>query len=118
MREFEGGATRDTDEGKIDPDGYLSPEALNAFFDYMKRNQTCADGSKRGSDNWKSGKGIPQEVYVKSLFRHFFTAWTIYRDGKAHTTEEMVEALCGIWFNTQGLLHEILKGEGDGTGGV
>jgi hypothetical protein len=107
MREFDGGATRDGDEGKIDPDGYLSPEALGAFFAYMQKHQTCADKSTRSSSNWKAG--IPREVYLKSLWRHFFTAWTIYRDTKDHTREEMIEALCGVMFNTQGLLHEILK---------
>lgn len=107
MREFEGGATRDTEEGKIDPDGYLSPEVLREFFAYMQQHQTCADGTKRSSDNWKAG--IPKEVYLKSLWRHFFSAWSIYRDRESHTTDEMIEALCAVMFNTMGLLHEVLK---------
>lgn len=97
MRNFETGATRDTDENKIDYEGFLSPQALERFGQYMLVHQTQADGKKRESDNWK--KGIPQEAYKKSLIRHVFDFWKT-------PTEELA---CAIIFNIQGWLHEELK---------
>lgn len=102
MRKFETGATRDTDTGKIDFEGFLSPVALEAYGVYMMNNQLQADGKLRASDNWQ--KGIPIEAYMKSAWRHFFTSWKHYRKGVDYT-----EDLCALMFNIQGLLHENLK---------
>lgn len=103
VRSFPSGATRDTDQGKIDPEGFLSPVALDAFFAYMHKHRTQSDGSLRSSDNWQ--KGIPVDAYMKSAWRHFFTVWRGYRGAGVQT-----EDLCALLFNVQGLLHEHLKG--------
>lgn len=106
VRAFETGATRDTAADKIDPEGFLSPLVLEAFAQYMHRHRVQSDGSLRTSDNWQ--KGMPRDVYMKSLFRHFLAAWKSHR-GWTHDDEPSLEdSLCGILFNTMGYLHETL----------
>ena len=103
MREFDTGATRDTDEGKWDYEGFLCPKVLQAYADYMHQNRIQADGGMRSSDNWQ--KGIPKDAYMKSMWRHFMDVWCCHRKIKAG----MVAALCALLFNVMGMLHEILK---------
>lgn len=105
MREFTTGATRNTDEDKIDFEGFLSPLALEEFAKYMHTHRIQADGKLRDSDNWQ--KGIPMEAYMKSMYRHFFDTWKNYRG--LETPEEQITNLCGMLFNVQGMLHELLK---------
>jgi hypothetical protein len=107
MRTFKTGATRDTDTGKHDPEGFLHPLVLNRFNEYMHQNRVQKDGSLRDSDNWQ--KGIPRTAYVKSMWRHFHDVWLWHR-GYGHKSKEAVEvALCGLMFNAMGLLFEILR---------
>ena len=108
MRTFSTGATRGTDSGKPDYEGYLSPMALVRFGEYMTAHRVQADGAIRESDNWQ--KGIPRDQYIKSAFRHFVTWWVLHRSGVAN--EALEEALCAVWFNVQGYLHETLKAPG------
>ena len=103
MREFETGANRDLDDTKLDLEGFLCPAVLQRFGEYMHKKRETAAGV-RDSDNWQ--KGMPLEVYMKSLFRHFHNLWLNHR-GIGQTDIE--EDLCGIMFNTMGYLHEILK---------
>lgn len=107
MRQFETGATRDTEEGKLDYEGFLSPYALTAFAKYMDDNRVQADGSVRDSDNWQ--KGIPSDVYMKSMFRHFMEVWSLHRKPRTGIdySPEMTKALCALLFNVQGYLHEL-----------
>lgn len=109
MREFESGATRNDDSNKIDYDGFLSPLAVRRFGEYMHKHRVQADGELRDSDNWQ--KGIPQDKYRKSLFRHFIDFWSMHRGWIDSTDEgeDMEALLCAILFNAQGLLHEIIK---------
>lgn len=107
MRQFESGATRDSDEGKPDYEGFLSPQVLRAYGDYMHKHRKQADGQLRDSDNWK--KGIPRDAYMKSMWRHFVDVWEI------HTTDSIdslgqTEALCALLFNVMGYLHELENG--------
>jgi hypothetical protein len=111
-RIFETGATRDTDDGKIDYEGFLSPTALERFGEYMHRHRVKADGSLRASDNWT--RGIPTEQYVKSLLRHTIELWKWHRTGrltpkKPNDPQNIEEVLCAILFNAFGILHELLK---------
>jgi len=106
MRYFDTGATRDTDEAKLDFEGFLSPETLEAFAKYMHKHRKQADGKLRDSDNWQ--KGIPFSAYMKSKWRHFFDTWKFHRQGR-ELSDEMIDALCAEWFNVQGYLHELLK---------
>ena len=103
MRYFDTGATRDSDDGKLDFEGFFSPYAMYRFAEYMHQHRHQADGHLRASDNWQ--KGIPQEAYMKSLFRHFMELWLRWRD-KCDDQQAFQDALCAILFNAQGLLHE------------
>ena len=106
MRQFETGATRDSDENKLDFEGFLSPIAVRRFAEYMHVHRKQADGALRDSDNWQ--KGIPVTAYMKSLIRHTFELWLTWRrDG---VVDE--ELLCAIWFNVQGALYESLQRRG------
>ena len=106
LREFSSGATRDTDIGKHDFEGYLSPLVLNRFGEYMTKHRKQSDGSLRASDNWQ--KGIPEDQYMKSAWRHFMEWWTLHRS--TYIRDELIEeALCALLFNVMGYLHEWLK---------
>lgn len=105
VRTFDTGANRDSDTGKLDFEGFYSPLVMEAFATYMNFNRELADGSIRASDNWQ--RGMPLDVYVKSGWRHFFDWWREHRGWP--TKEGLVWALCGLLFNVQGYLHEILK---------
>lgn len=112
MREFESGATRDSDDGKLDYEGFLSPMALERYAEYMHSHRVQSDGNLRDSDNWQ--QGMPKSVYVKSMFRHFMDVWMNHRgivvvDKKDGHTVDTEEALCGLIFNAFGLLRELVK---------
>jgi hypothetical protein len=105
MREFDTGATRDTDEDKFDYEGFLSPIVIKRFGEYMHKHRKQADGKLRDSDNWQ--KGIPKKAYIKSAIRHFHDWWMEHRGYESN--EGIEEALCALLFNVQGYLHEHLK---------
>ena len=107
MRTFSTGATRDNDEHKIDPEGFLSPLALLRFCEYMHEHRKQMDGALRDSDNWQ--KGMPVEAYMKSLLRHVLDLWLVHRNAEAFARSTASEALCGVIFNAQGYLHELEK---------
>ena len=104
MRKFASGATRGSDEGKIDPEAALSPLVLTAYCEYIRSHRVDGPGGTQEDDNWQLG--IPTTSYMKSLLRHVLEAWRAYR-----TNEPMIDSLFGVWFNTNGLLHELLKKE-------
>ena len=105
VRTFSTGATRDTEVGKFDYEGFLSPLVLQRFAAYMHKNREQKDGSLRASDNWQ--KGIPKDAYLKSAIRHLLDWWLIHDgfEGRA----DVEEALCGVLFNAQGYLLETLR---------
>lgn len=110
MREFKGGAIRNTDTGKLDYEGFLSPFVLKAYCEYLDKHRTCADGTIRESDNWQGG--IPSEVCMKSLLRHTLDAWIIHRRGTVIEDGEVVskkDALCASMFNIMVQLHDMEK---------
>lgn len=109
MRTFDTGATRDTDDNKLDYEGFLSPEVETRFAQYMNKHRVCTDGSLRDSDNWQ--KGIPIPVYMKSLLRHVWELWTLHRQMMKGVVkrEQLEDVLCAIKFNTNGYLYELLK---------
>lgn len=102
MRNFETGATRDSDTNKYDYEGFLAPSVLEAYAAYMHKNRVQADGNLRDSDNWQ--KGIPLDAYMKSMFRHFMSVWKGHRSGSVNEEE-----LCALMFNVMGYLFETLK---------
>lgn len=112
---FEGGALRSNGANRIDPLGYISPKAMQVYYEYMLKNQQLPDGRRRRSDNWKAGMPVPR--YASSLMRHthdFHTHWDELKHGSAPddfaTLQLVREALCGILFNTIGMLHEMEMG--------
>jgi len=114
MRTFKTGATRDIDLDKFDYEGFLSPFVLERYAQYMHEHRKQSDGSLRDSDNWQ--KGMPTAAYKSSLIRHVFNAWKVWRGGVVREkiggvfrVSTLEDCLCGILFNTQGLLYELLK---------
>lgn len=105
IRKFETGATRDTATDKYEYDGFFSPAVLERRAEYMHKHRKQSDGSLRDPDNWQ--KGIPQEAYMSSLFRHFVDVWKWNR--YVGLPIDIEEALCALMFNSEGMLHEILK---------
>ena len=107
-RTFDTGATRDTEDGKLDYEGFLSPAVLKRYAEYMHANRLQSDGTLRDSDNWQ--KGIPMTAYMKSMWRHFHEVWTAHRAVRTLHGDKMLEAaLCALLFNVMGYLHELLK---------
>ena len=104
MRKFPGGATRNTEQGKLDFEGFLSPLVLRRYAQYLDLHREQADGVMRDSDNWQ--KGIPREVYVKSAFRHFVDMWAGHRKV---LDVDIEESCCALMFNVMGYLFETLK---------
>lgn len=107
MTQFETGATRSNDAGKIDPEGFLSPLVIKRFSDYLNKHRIQADGKPRESDNWQ--KGMPRPRYIKSAWRHFLNWWSLHRGWPPTSDEDIEEAICAVIFNAQGYLHEHLK---------
>ncbi len=109
IREFDTGATRDSEEGKLDYEGFLSPLVLRRYAEYMHKHRKQSDGKMRNSDNWQ--KGIPLTAYMKSLWRHVIDLWTLHRVffGGVLYRSDKEEALCAIIFNASGYLHELMK---------
>ena len=106
MRTFDTGATRDTNTDKPDYEGFLSPLVIKRYGEFMMKHQKQSDGTIRASDNWQ--KGMPQDVYVKSGFRHFMDWWLVHRNYK-FDHDRLEEALCALMFNVMGYLHEHLS---------
>jgi hypothetical protein len=115
IRTFDTGATRDTENGKLDYEGFISPWAWERYGRYMNEHRKMADGSLRASDNWQHG--FPREVLLKSLFRHFMAVWMDHRMlgidpeiwDEPGWQEAMENDLCGVLFNTQALLHQLTR---------
>ena len=105
IRQFNTGATRDTDVGKNDYEGYLDPKVIEMYGNYMTKHRKQSDGNLRDSDNWK--KGIPRDAYIKSAWRHFLDVWMEHRGYKSK--DGMDEALMALLFNIMGYAYELLK---------
>jgi len=110
-RQWETGANRDTDEGKIDFEGALSPIVLLKYGEYMRDNSFLADGTFRKTDNWQ--KGFPEDVLMKSLTRHFMDVWLHHRGQGDKAQSDYETALCAVMFNVMGLLHKELDNAQD-----
>lgn len=108
-RVFTTGALRDLDEGKLDFDGFLSPLVMERFAQHMHAARKMPDGTMRESDNWQLG--IKTDVYMKSMWRHFFAVWKTHR---GWDTDDIEAELCALIFNASGMLHEILKAKNNG----
>ena len=112
IRTFDTGATRDTDQGKLDYEGFLHPAVIERYAEYLNKHRIQSDGKLRDSDNWQ--KGLPIAEYMKSKFRHFMDTWLWHRCGPlraGHKDIDIEDTLCAELFNTQGMLLEIMREE-------
>jgi hypothetical protein len=107
MREFATGATRNVDDTKLDYEGFLSPLVLHAYAEYLHSHRRQADGKYRDADNWQ--KGMPQAVYMKSMWRHFMDVWLHHRKSGLLIQDSFTHCLCALMFNVMGMLHEHQK---------
>ena len=112
VRCFSTGATRDTDTGKLDYEGFDSPLVVRRYAQFMHRHRVQSDGTLRDSDNWQ--KGIPRDQYAKSLIRHVVEFWLAHRGFEVQPASErdpqdVEDVLCAILFNAKGYLFELLK---------
>lgn len=109
-RTFHTGANRNSEEGKIDYEGHISPLVIEAFGQYMHKHRFLEDGSMRDSDNWQKLFGEEHySVCMKSLWRHFFDVWKEHRGHKSR--EGMNDALAGLMFNVMAYWHKYLLDE-------
>jgi len=110
IRQFESGATRNTNTKKLSYVKGLSPTVLKRYLTYLDKHRLQSDGNMREFDNWK--KGIPKDVYLDSLGRHFIAAWMLQEGIQLFEDEEEItleDTLCAVIFNSMGWLYELLK---------
>ena len=108
MRQFETGATRDSDTDKLKIEGFIDPLVDKRYAQYMHVHRKQKDGNLREPDNWQ--KGVARDVYADSLIRHvldFRLHHDKYPDEAVDSDFESV--LCAILFNVRGYLFELLK---------
>jgi hypothetical protein len=103
-RTFKSGANRNSDKDKLDFEGFFSPMVMVEYAKYLHKHRKLVDGTLRGSDNWQ--KGMPLDVYMKSMLRHQIDVWLEHRGYESR--DGMIDALCGLIFNAQGYLFEYL----------
>ena len=109
-REFDTGANRNSDEGKLDYEAYFSPLVLRRVAEYMLEHSRLEDGTLRPGDNWQ--RGMPLSVYMKSAWRHLVAWWEMHRwteTGKMVNHKLLEDAICGVIFNASGYLHELVR---------
>jgi len=112
IRKFKTGANRNSDIGKLDYEGFLSPLVLEEYAKYLHKHSKLQNGTLREGDNWQ--KGMPLSTYIKSGWRHFIDWWKEHRG--YYSRDGIEDALCGVIFNAMGYLHELLvKKYGRGT---
>lgn len=101
---YDTGATRESDNEKLDIEGFLSPLVIEAYSQYMHFNRKLPDGTMRSGSDWQNG--IPFNRLMRSMWRHFKDCWMEHRLWA--TKEGRVFALCGLLFNTVAYLHQVL----------
>lgn len=109
---FATGATRNPSGEKFDYEGFLNPQVLEVYGEFMHENRFQKDGTVRASDNWQ--QGIPLDNYMKSLVRHVFELWLFHRTGKPPVNKDKGrpftkrELCCAVMFNAMGYLKETI----------
>ena len=108
VRKFSTGATRDTNDGKLEFARFMSPAVIKRYAEYMHRHRLQSDGTMREPDNWR--RGIDQSVYMDSLMRHVMELWQ--NQSGMEVADDVEDVLAAIMFNSQGMLFEILQSRG------
>jgi len=106
MRNFNSGATRDDNTGKLDYVRGLSAQVNQRYLEYLGSHRRQKDGSLRDWDNWK--RGIPPETYRESLLRHTNDAVRASMGLPVPENASLEDLLCAIRFNADGWLFELL----------
>jgi|SRR5690606_29218138 len=110
LRMSESGAIRNSDVGKINYQGALSPLILEAYGKYIEKHSLLPDGTRRNNKNWQKLFGTPEEhrqVCIESAWRHFIDL-LMEHDGY-ESRDGIDEALGGLMFNIQAYWFSILK---------
>lgn len=107
-RKFVSGADRSSDLGKLHFERALSPLVLERFARFMLEHNAPKG---RREDQWQLG--FPMESWVDSGYRHYHAWWKLHRGWDAFDEKgqpiDIEEALCGLLFNVQGYLHQLLE---------
>ena len=101
-RQFNTGAQRDNDIGKI----RMSLLPQPALQRVMKRYLEGAE--KYGENNWT--KGMPMSVYYDSTMRHL-QAWWNEEDDEDHLAAAVWNMLCAMWTEDNADIHLASEGE-------
>ena len=106
MRDFVGGATRDTDTTKLDYEAFNSPLVDKCYAEYLNGHRQTANGLRDG-DNWQSLFGEKHfDVCMKSLCRHVVDARLAHR---GYGSEQAIsDSLNAIIFNAKAYLFKLL----------
>jgi hypothetical protein len=111
-RQWETGANRNTNEGKLEFARFLSPLVLKRYCEYMDKHRLLENGDYREPDNWKNLFGENHDqVCIDSLARHFLDLWVATEGGKGR--EDRQDTLCAIMFNAMAILYKELKEKQD-----
>lgn len=106
MQKFTTGATRSSDVGKIDYEGFISPLVLERYGQYLHKHRIQADGKLRDSDNWQKMFGENHfNICMKSAWRHFFDWWLQHRG--FNSNYDLEESICALIFNAMAYLYKI-----------
>jgi hypothetical protein len=119
VRQFASGATRDTDQNKLNYRGFENPFVTKRFAEFMHKNRRQSNGELRAADNWQ--KGIPREAYMESLERHVNEVKEMHEAEAGRSPESwgvpvladrelLLDTLSAVIFNAQGMMLEIMKG--------
>lgn len=101
LQKYGGGATRSSSADKPDYEGFINPEVLVMYGEYMHAARFQRDGTFRESDNWQ--QGIPKKAYMKSLLRHVIEMWFWHRTGRMPVNKDT-----GVPFTPQQLFSAIM----------
>lgn len=111
IRTFLSGATRNTNNGKFDIEGFTNPAVENSFSRYMHKHRKMEDGSLRDSDNWQ--KSIPSSELMKSLLRHVHDVHLLHRGyeviDESGEKISLEECLNGVKFNINAYILNLIK---------
>ncbi len=112
IRTFDTGATRDTNDGKLDYEAAMHPLVVRRYLEYMQKHTMQPDGTQRDFDNWQQMFGDKHfDVCIKSGWRHFMDWWLDHRG--CESRDGIEEAICGLIFNANAYLFKILMGKKD-----
>jgi hypothetical protein len=100
------GATRDLNDEKYVYDKFQHPRVVKEFAAYMHSKRSMPDGSKRDGDNW--WQGFPRAWLLESMHRHYMDVWFHVVGYPSQAEEPLMTALCGLFFNVQALMLEVI----------